>query len=230
MTENREQGARRETRDFALAIRAIGEEGVIEGYAAIFGEKNGHNEIVQPGAFAETLSQHRAAGTMPFMFRNHSSNDVIGFWEEMEEDQRGLRVKGQLLLEKQIGRDAYIDVKKAQVRGLSVGFIAKEDEYDYKTNTRIIRAMDLFEVSLVAFPSAKSANLYMIRSENVDQIFKPSDAERLLRDAAPDVFSKATATAFVSRLMRMGAERREAEIATERANMAAERLLRSLQS
>ena len=229
MTENREQGARRETRDFSLSLRATGDEGIIEGHAAIFGEKNGHNEIVLPGAFTETLSSHRAAGTMPFMFRNHSSNDVIGVWEEMEEDKRGLRVKGRFLLEKQIGRDAYVDVKKAQVRGLSVGFIATEDEYDYKTNTRIIRSMDLYEVSLVAFPSAKSANILNVRSEGIDQILKPSDAERWLRDAAADV-SKSQATAFVSRLLRMGAERREAEIATERANQAAKRLLRSLQS
>lgn len=230
MFNERDNGARRETRDFALDLRAAGDEGVIEGYAAIFGEKNGHDEIVQPGAFSETLSNHRAAGTMPFMFRNHSYNDVIGFWEEMEEDNLGLRVKGQLLLEKQIGRDAYIDVKKAQVRGLSIGFIAKEDEYDYKTNTRIIRAIDLYEVSLVAFPSAKSANLYSIRSEDIDQIVKPSDAEKFLRNVGPNAFSKATATAFVSRLMRMGEERREAEIATRRAAQAAESLLRSIQS
>ena len=229
MTENREQDARRETRAFSLALRAEGDEGVIEGHAAIFGEKNGHNEIVLPGAFAQTLSSHRDAGTMPFMFKNHSSNDVIGVWEEMEEDQRGLRVKGRFLLEKQIGRDAYVDVKKAQVRGLSVGFIATEDEYDYKTNTRIIRSMDLYEVSLVPFPSAKSANIFDVRSAGIDRILKPSDAERWLRDAAADV-SKSQATAFVSRLLRMGAERREAEIATERANQAAERLLRSLQS
>jgi len=58
---------------------------------------------------------------------------------------------------------------------------------------------------------------------------KPSDAERWLRDAAPEV-SKAAATAFVSRLMRMGEERREAEIATRRAAQAAESLLRSIQS
>lgn len=229
MTKNREEGARRETRDFGLELRAEGAEGVIEGHAAIFGEKNGHNEIVLPGAFAETLSNHRAAGTMPFMFKNHSSDNVIGFWEEMEEDQRGLRVKGRFMLEKEIGRDAYADVKRAQVRGLSVGFIATEDEYDYKTNTRIIRSMDLYEVSLVPFPSAKSANIFDVRSAGIDRILKPSDAERWLRDAAVDV-SKSQATAFVSRLLRMGAERREAEIATERANQAAERLLRSLQS
>jgi hypothetical protein len=66
-----------------------------------------------------------------------------------------------------------------------------------------------------------------VKSAPVDDINRPSDAERWLRDAAPSV-SKSEATAFVSRLMRMGAERREAEIATERASRAADRLLRSL--
>jgi hypothetical protein len=126
-------------------------------------------------------------------------------------------------------REAFALVKAGAISGLSIGFMTKEDEYDPKTNIRTVRAVDLWEVSLVTFPAAKSARVTRVKAAAIDEILKPSDAERWLRDVAPDV-SKSQATALVSRLMRMGAERREAEIATERANMAAERLLRSLQS
>ena len=126
-------------------------------------------------------------------------------------------------------REAYALVKAGAISGLSIGFVTKDDEYDAKSDVRTVRAVDLWEVSLVTFPAAKSARVTRIKAAAVDEILKPSDAERWLRDAAEGV-SKSQATAFVSRLLRMGAERREAEIATERANQAADRLLRSLQS
>jgi HK97 family phage prohead protease len=229
MTENREQGARRETRDFALALRAAGEEGVIEGFGSVFGQEDAYGDVVVPGAFAASLAEHRAAGTMPAMLWQHRQDMPIGVWESMDEDQRGLRVKGRLEMDVAQAREAFALVKAGAISGLSIGFMTKEDEYDPKTNIRTVRAVDLWEVSLVTFPAAKSARVTRVKAAAIDEILKPSDAERWLRDVAPDV-SKSQATALVSRLMRMGAERREAEIATERANMAAERLLRSLQS
>lgn len=229
MTENREQGARRETRDFSLSLRATGDEGIIEGFGSVFGQEDSYGDVVVPGAFAASLAEHRAAKTMPAMLWQHRQDQPIGVWEEMEEDQRGLRVKGRLAMDVAAAREAYALVKVGAISGLSIGFMTKEDDYDPKTNIRTVRAVDLWEVSLVTFPAAKSARVTRIKAAAVDEILKPSDAERWLRDVAADV-SKSQATAFVSRLLRMGAERREAEIATERANQAAERLLRSLQS
>lgn len=229
MEENREQGARRETRDFSLSLRATGDEGIIEGFGSVFGQEDSYGDVVVPGAFAASLAEHRAAKTMPAMLWQHRQDQPIGVWEEMEEDQRGLRVKGRLAMDVAAAREAYALVKVGAISGLSIGFMTKEDDYDPKTNIRTVRAVDLWEVSLVTFPAAKSARVTRIKAAAVDEILKPSDAERWLRDAAADV-SKSQATAFVSRLLRMGAERREAEIATERANQAAERLLRSLQS
>ena len=229
MIENREQGARRETRDFALALRAAGEEGVIEGFGSVFGQEDAYGDVVVPGAFAASLAEHRAANTMPAMLWQHRQDMPIGVWESMEEDQRGLRVKGRLAMDVAQAREAFALVKAGAIPGLSIGFMTKEDDYDPKTNIRTVRAVDLWEVSLVTFPAAKSARVTRVKAADVDQLLKPSDAERWLRDALPEA-SKAAATAFVSRLMRMGAERREAEIATERANRAADALLRSLQS
>jgi hypothetical protein len=53
----------------------------------------------------------------------------------------------------------------------------------------------------------------------------PKDAERILRDAG---FAKADATAFVSRVMRLGEERREAAQSLAHMDMAAARLLSNL--
>ncbi|MCA3378980.1 MAG: HK97 family phage prohead protease [Roseomonas sp.] len=229
MLNERDNAARRETRDFALDLRAAGEEGVIEGFGSVFGQEDSYGDVVVPGAFAASLAEHRAANTMPAMLWQHRQDMPIGVWESMEEDQRGLRVKGRLAMDVAQAREAFALVKAGAISGLSIGFMTKEDEYDPQSGIRTVRAVDLWEVSLVTFPAAKSARVTRVKAADVDQLLKPSDAERWLRDAAPEV-SKAAATAFVSRLMRMGEERREAEIATRRAAQAAESLLRSIQS
>jgi uncharacterized protein len=229
MFDAREHDTRRETRDFSLSLRATGDEGMIEGFGSVFGQEDSYGDVVVPGAFASSLAEHRAANTMPAMLWQHRQDMPIGVWESMDEDQRGLRVKGRLAMDVAQAREAFALVKAGAISGLSIGFVTKEDDYDAKTNIRTVREVDLWEVSLVTFPAVKSARVTRIKAAAVDEILKPSDAERWLRDATNDV-SKSQATAFVSRLLRMGAERRDAEIATERANQAAERLLRSLQS
>ena len=170
MIENREQGARRETRDFALALRAAGEEGVIEGFGSVFGQEDAYGEVVVPGAFAASLAEHRAAGTMPAMLWQHRQDMPIGVWESMDEDQRGLRVKGRLAMDVAQAREAFALVKAGAISGLSIGFMTKEDEYDPKTNIRTVRAVDLWEVSLVTFPAAKSARVTRVKAAAIDEI------------------------------------------------------------
>lgn len=215
-----------ERRAYALAVRAAGDDGSIEGYGSIFGELDSYDDTVARGAFAASLKAHRAAGSMPAMLWQHDANQPIGVWTEMDEDERGLRVKGRLVLESERGREAHALLKAGALRGLSIGFMTTEDAWDDKRGVRIVKGVDLWEVSLVTFPALKTAGVTRVKSAPVDEINRPSDAEKWLREAA--FASKSEATAFVSRLMRMGAERREAEIATERATRAAERLMRSL--
>ncbi len=43
--------------DFSFDIKALEteQEGLFEGYASIFGNKDSHSDIVMPGAFSESL-------------------------------------------------------------------------------------------------------------------------------------------------------------------------------
>lgn len=216
-----------ERRAFPLTIRAQGDDGTIEGYGSLFGQIDSYDDTVAPGAFAASLAEHKAAGSMPAMLWQHDATQPIGVWEDMAEDDKGLRVRGRLVMESERAREAYALLKAGALRGLSIGFMTRDDDYDPKSRVRTVKAVELWEVSLVTFPALKTAGVTQVRSAPVDDISRPSEAEKWLRDAAPHV-SKSDATAFVSRLMRFGAERREAEFANERAAKAADRLLRSL--
>jgi HK97 family phage prohead protease len=220
--ETRGAAGGRETRAFSFEIKTVGDDGTIEGYGSVFDVKDSYDDVIKPGAYAATLAAHKAAGTMPAMLWQHDSDEPIGVWTEMIEDAKGLRVKGQLLLATTRGREAYELLKVGALKGLSIGFMAKE--WSYQDDVRILTAIDLWELSVVTFPANQKATVTGVKSVDVSTA---RIAEQALRDAG---FSKADATAFVSRVMKLGEERRDAAQSTAKAMDAAQRLITSLQS
>jgi hypothetical protein len=223
--ERKEAATGREVRSFAFQIKATGDDGVVEGYGSVFGVRDNYDDVIAKGAFAATLAVHKAAGTMPAMLWQHDAAEPIGVWLDMVEDDKGLRIKGQLALDTTRGKEAHALLKLGAINGLSVGFISKQWAYDRETDVRTLTEIDLWEVSLVTFPANEKARVTHVKSG--DELAAPKDAERLLRDAG---FSKSDATAFVSRVMRMGEARRDSADSTAQAMKAADRLLNTLTS
>lgn len=223
--ERKDGGARHETRAYALQIKATGDDGSIEGYGSVFGVRDDYDDVIAAGAFAVSLNEHRAEGTMPAMLWQHDATEPIGIWTEMTEDGKGLKIKGRLALDTARGKEAHALLKLGALNGLSIGFISKQWAYDRDTDVRTLTELELWEVSLVTFPANGKARITNVKSS--DGITTPKDAERILRDAG---FSKSDATAMVSRLMRMGEERRDSAQSTAQAIKAATRLLDSLNS
>jgi len=223
--ERKDAGGGREVRSFALQIKAAGDDGTIEGYGSVFGVRDNYDDVIAKGAFVQSLKDHKAAGTMPAMLWQHDADKPIGVWTEMVEDENGLRIKGQLAMETVKGKEAHALLKMGALNGLSIGFMSKEWAYDRDTEVRTLTAIDLWEVSLVTFPANEKARVTNVKS--ADELQAPKDAEKVLRDAG---FSKSDATAFVSRVMRMGEVRSDSANSTAVAMKAADRLLRSLTS
>lgn len=223
--ERKDAGGGREVRSFALQIKAAGDDGTVEGYGSVFGVRDNYDDVIAKGAFVQSLKDHKAAGTMPAMLWQHDADKPIGVWTEMVEDEKGLRIKGQLAMETVKGKEAHALLKMGALNGLSIGFMSKEWAYDRDTEVRTLTAIDLWEVSLVTFPANEKARVTNVKS--ADELQAPKDAEKVLRDAG---FSKSDATAFVSRVMRMGEVRSDSANSTAVAMKAADRLLRSLTS
>lgn len=211
--------------DVGFELKAIGADGTVEGYGSVFGVRDNYDDVIAKGAFIQSLKDHKAAGTMPAMLWQHDADKPIGVWTEMVEDEKGLRIKGQLAMETVKGKEAHALLKMGALNGLSIGFMSKEWSYDSDTEVRTLTAIDLWEVSLVTFPANQKARVTNVKS--ADELQAPKDAEKVLRDAG---FSKSDATAFVSRVMRMGEVRSDSANSTAVAMKAADRLLRSLTS
>lgn len=221
--ELREAGVERETRAYALELRATGDDGTVEGYGSVFGVRDNYDDVIAAGAFATSLKEHKAAGTMPAMLWQHDPSEPIGVWTAMSEDGNGLKVVGKLALDTVRGREAHSLLKMGALNGLSIGFVSRKWVYDTESEVRTLTDIELWEVSLVTFPANGKARVTNVKS--VDGVGSPKDAERFLREAG---VAKADATAFVSRVMRMGEERRESAQSTAQAVRAANRLLEAL--
>ena len=211
--------------DVGFEIKAVNADGTVEGYGSVFGVRDNYDDVIAKGAFVQSLKDHKAAGTMPAMLWQHDADKPIGVWTEMVEDEKGLRIKGQLAMETVKGKEAHALLKMGALNGLSIGFMSKEWAYDRDAEVRTLTAIDLWEVSLVTFPANEKARVTNVKS--ADEMATPKDAEKALRDAG---FSKSDATAFVSRVMRMGEVRSDSANSTAVAMKAADRLLRSLTS
>ena len=147
--------------DFAFDLKAVAESGIFEGYGSIFGNRDQGGDIVEPGAFAKSLKARGPRGIK--MLADHDPTKRIGVWTEMQEDGTGLYVKGQLLTEKSIGKEAYIDIKAGALSGLSVGGRATLTAQDGRKRARMIKEWDLYEVSLVTFPMNELATVTAVK-------------------------------------------------------------------
>ncbi len=175
--------------DFALEIKGVNDNGVFEGYASTFGERDLGGDIVVAGAFSKSLKARTAKGVR--MFSDHDSRKRIGVWTNIDEDEKGLYVKGRLLLEKQDGKEAYIDLKEGALDGMSIGFRTKQDSYDGRRKARMLKEVDLLEISLVPFPMNESARVTAVKSVKTIREF-----EDFLRDVGG--YSNAAAKAIAA--------------------------------
>ncbi len=214
----------RETRAYALQIKAAGDDGSVEGYGSVFGVRDYYDDVIANGAFLESLKAHKAADTMPAMLWQHDAGQPIGIWTDMVEDQRGLRIVGKLALETVKGKEVHALLKMGAINGLSIGFHSKQWAYDRDTEVRTLTEIDLWEVSLVTFPANEKARVTGVKAADLAGITTIRQAEQALRDAGLSVDA---AKALIAEVKRIALEERDAPGAVA-AMTAAERLLSSL--
>ncbi len=130
--------------------------GLVTGYASLFGRPDLGRDVVAPGAFAQSLGARGAAGVR--MLFQHDPAEPVGVWLDIREDARGLRVAGRLNLAVQRARELDALIRQGALDGLSIGFRTRSAAPD-RAGYRHLRAVDLWEISLVTFPLQPGARL-----------------------------------------------------------------------
>ena len=165
---------------FHSDVKAVNDKGTFTGYGSIFGNEDQGSDIMQKGAFTKSL-ENRPASKVKMLYQ-HKTDEPIGVFENMYEDEKGLFVKGRLAMGTQKGREAYELLKMGALDGMSIGFRADPDKQGYNENKRGVRTLkevDLMEISLVTFPMNESALIETVKG-NAKNI---REWEKILREA-----------------------------------------------
>lgn len=158
--------------EFKFASDGAGE---FDGYGAIFGNVDGHGDMIVPGAFTASLAQHKARGTMPAMFVQHGpvlGGDSLpaGVWHDVGEDERGLKVKGKIsALDTDHGRRIRGLMQDGAMKGLSIGYRVATGGATLGKKAgeprRTLKTLHLLEVSIVRDPANAEAQISGIKAD-----------------------------------------------------------------
>ncbi|MEO1138584.1 MAG: HK97 family phage prohead protease [Pseudomonadota bacterium] len=139
----------------------------IEGYASLFGDEDRGGDIVEKGAYAASLKKLAEDGRQVKMLWQHDPAQPIGVWDEVREDDKGLFVKGRLLDSVERAREAAALIAANAIDGLSIGYRTLKAVKNDK-GCRLLKELELWEVSLVTFPMLPSARVGA-KGETLDQ-------------------------------------------------------------
>ncbi len=148
-----------------LDIKALKDSGEFEGYGSTFGgEPDAYGDVIAAGAFADSLSAHKAKGTMPKLFWQHNADEPLGKWLDAKEDHHGLLLRGKLNMGVQRSREIHALMKEGDIDGLSIGYRIKEYSVDTETGVWTLEKLDLIEVSVVSVGANENAVVQNVKA------------------------------------------------------------------
>ncbi|WP_447871163.1 HK97 family phage prohead protease [Serratia fonticola] len=172
-----------------------GTQGIFEGYASVFGNVDSDGDVILYGAFKNTLEKQTRKVAM---FFNHRAWELpVGKWDALQEDTKGLFVRGQLTPGHSGASDLKAAMQHGTVEGMSVGFSVTKDDYSLAANGgRIFKNISaLREISVCTFPANELAGVSAMKS--IDGIETIRDVENWLRDSVG--LSKSQAVGLIAR-------------------------------
>jgi Escherichia/Staphylococcus phage prohead protease len=185
----------RETKTLHLLIKATGittndagqEFGQIEAYGAMFGNVDEGNDRIVKGAFTRTIQNSKARSknrqtkyVLPMLWQ-HDTNELIGGWYDLKEDETGLLCKGEIALATQRGHEYYELAKAGMTDQFSIIYDVPTGGAKYdKSGVRDLTELRLFSIDPVTFAMNDETYLVGVKAKTMDKKEKPKEKKTLL--------------------------------------------------
>src|SRR4030095_1654395 len=133
----------------------------VTGYASVFDVVDLGNDVVHKGAFVDTMATNPR---VRFLYA-HDPQQVLGAPLSLAEDAKGLL--GTWRLSKtRLGEEVHTLLEDGALDSFSIGYRPRDFDHDAKAGTRHLRAIDLYEVSLVSMPMLPEARVTAFKAED----------------------------------------------------------------
>lgn len=141
--------------------------GILEGYAAVFEQPAqiaDFTEVIKKGAFTNSLNSRDILALVDHDLSKLLARTSAGTLT-LQEDEHGLKFSIKCP-DTSLAKDTYALVAAGNIRGCSIGFTVPESGAEWNGGTRILRNIDLLEISIVsAFPAYENTEV-QARSHN----------------------------------------------------------------
>lgn len=174
-------------KDFQLKVKALDDSGTFTGLASTYGPPADlTGDIIEPGAYRNSIASQGAG--IPLLFA-HDQSQPIGL-ARLSDSPAGLVCHGTLVMDDPAAKRAYSHLKAGSLKSLSIGYSLPNDPhkvtYSSDGNTRSIKEVRLWEVSLVACPANLGATITSVKSisqiETLLRGVKPGDVDAVLME------------------------------------------------
>jgi uncharacterized protein len=152
-----------ERHDCALKIKSLDPTGSFSGVAAVYNNVDLGGDRIEPGSFSRTIA---ASKVFPLLWQ-HQSDNPIGT-VTVTDSREGLLVSGQLLMDLEEAKRAYLLIKAKVIKGLSIGFETIQDSVE--DGVRLLKEIRLWEVSIVTFPMNEMAAIGSVKALSAEDM------------------------------------------------------------
>lgn len=152
------------------------------GYLAYFDNVDSYGDVIEKGAFRNTLRELRRKGRTTPVLEQHgggwfgpsTDNTPIGYYESLKEDDNGLFAEG-ILFSTERGKSMHTLLKEAPAgaMGQSIGYSVVKSRFPEKNETRktgVMRYLEevkLWEGSIVTFPANDKARVDDVKTASL---------------------------------------------------------------
>lgn len=165
-------------KNIPMLIKDITATGTFDGILSTYNNIDLGGQLVEPGAFTKTIQEH--GPTVPMLWQ-HKSDKPIGTLTLIDAPD-ALRVKGQLLLDVDDAKKAYLLIKAQVVKGLSIGYDTIKDAVE--GGVVHLKELRLWEGSIVTFPMNQLAMITAVKANQDKKDFSTELAEIQLQEAS----------------------------------------------
>lgn len=164
----------------SMTLKSLDAAGTFTAIAWKYGEPDRENDVIQFGAFTDSLAQIKQNKiSMPLLF-SHDRDQPVGSITEFTDTPDALLITGKLSMTLSKAKEVYA-LMKDKALSISIGFMHSDDDSTVVDGLRVFSRASIIECSVVSVPAHSGAQILEVKS--FAEVETPKQYEQMVRQA-----------------------------------------------